>query len=155
MQNITINIATTQTDIKAVKTLFLEYIDFIEAYLGRSLAFQKTDAEFKSFPAFYDRLYLARLDGVPAAACGIKPFRGPICELKRLYCRPEARGYGVGKALIKLCLDDAKNRQYTEIYLDTDHGLVHANAIYESMGFKDIDRYYDSPIDSRFMAKKL
>lgn len=155
MSKVTIETATTPDDIEAVKQLFLEYLKFVEDYLGQGLEFQKTDEEFTTFPAFYDALYVAKIDDVPVAACGLKPFRGSICELKRLYCQPTARGKGLGHALIKLCLDDAKNRRYTEIYLDTDHGLVHANAIYEALGFKDIERYYDNPMDSRYMARKL
>ena len=155
MSTITINTATHPQDIAAVKQLFLEYLDFVEDYLGQGLGFQKTDEEFTTFPAFYDALYLAKLNGMPVAACGLKPFRGSICELKRLYCQPAARGHGLGQALIELCLKDAKNRNYTKIYLDTDHGLVHANTIYEALGFKDIDKYYNNPMDSPFMGRKL
>ena len=155
MQTFTIETATSEADVNAVKNLFLEYLAFVEDYLGQGLEFQKTDEEFTTFPAFYDALYLAKIDGIAVAACGLKPFRGSICELKRLYCQPTARGKGIGRALIELCLRDAKNRNYTEIYLDTDHGLVHANTIYEALGFKDIDRYYNNPMDSRFMGRKL
>lgn len=155
MPKITIDVATQKSDIEAVKKLFLEYLDFVEVYLGQGLEFQKTDEEFTTFPAFYDALYIAKLDGNPVAACGLKPFKADICELKRLYCRPIARGHGLGQKLITLCLQDAKDRNYTKIYLDTDHGLVHANKIYETLGFKDIKRYYDNPMDSRFMARDL
>lgn len=155
MSKITIEIAKSDADIRAVKELFLEYLGFVEDYLGQGLEFQKTDEEFTTFPAFYDALYVAKIDNVPVAACGLKPFRGNICELKRLYCQSQARGNGLGHKLVELCLRDAKNRKYTEIYLDTDHGLVHANAIYERFEFKDIEKYYDNPMDSRFMARKL
>jgi len=155
MPTTSVDIATHQADILAVKHIFLDYLTFVEDFLGESLGFQKTDEEFTTFPAFYDALYLAKLDGKPVAACGLKPFKDDVCELKRLYCRPEARGLGLGRHLIELCLRDAKDRNYTEIYLDTDNGLVHANNIYEALGFKDIDRYYDNPMDSRFMARTL
>jgi len=112
-----VDIATHQADILAVKHIFLDYLTFVEDFLGESLGFQKTDEEFTTFPAFYDALYLAKLDGKPVAACGLKPFKDDVCELKRLYCRPEARGLGLGRRLIELCLRDAKDRNYTEIYL--------------------------------------
>jgi len=155
MAKITVDYAKTNADILAVKDLFLEYLGFVEDFLGESLEFQKTDKEFTTFPDFYDALYLAKIDGTPVAACGLKPFKDDICELKRLYCRPSARGHGLGRELIELCLKDATNRQYGKIYLDTDHGLVHANSIYEALGFRDIERYYDNPMDSRFMARDL
>ncbi len=152
---ITIETVIHEADILAVKALFLDYLNFVEDFLGESLEFQKTDEEFTSFPKFYDALYIAKINGNPVGACGLKPFKDDICELKRLYCRPGARGHGLGRQLIELCLKDAKDRGYAKIYLDTDHGLVHANTIYEALGFKDIERYYDNPMDSRFMARSL
>lgn len=147
--------AKTADDIAAVKALFLEYLTFIEDYLGQTLAFQGTETEFKNFPQSYDALFLAKQNDEAMAACGIKPFKDNICELKRLYCRPSARGHGAGQALMEAAIKAAKDMGYMQIYLDTDHGLTHANAIYERLGFKDIEKYYDNPMDSRFMAKSL
>ena len=45
---------------------------------------------------------------------------------------------------------------YSQMFLDTDPGLTHANSVYEALGFEDIDRYYDNPMGcSRYMALKL
>lgn len=129
---------------------------FIESYLGESLGFQGTEKEFADFPQTYDALFLATLSGEPVAACGLKPFKPGICELKRLYCRPEGRGHQLGLKLTQAALKEARLRDYREIYLDTDRGLTHANVIYETLGFKDIERYYDNPIGcSRYMALSL
>jgi len=147
--------ATQPDDIEAVKSVFLEYLSFVEAYLGQSLGFQGTQKEFADFPQTYDGLFLAKLNGSPMAACGIKPFKDDICELKRLYCRPDGRGHGLGFKVTHAAMNFAKDFGYTDIYLDTDHGLTHANKIYEALGFCDIDKYYDNPMDSRFMACNL
>jgi GNAT superfamily N-acetyltransferase len=155
-QNITIGIAKTAEDIAAVKTIFLEYMEFIENYLGESLGFQGTEKEFADFPDIYDALFLAKIDGEPVAACGLKPFKPGICELKRLYSRPEGRGRGLGKKLTQATIIAAREGGYKQIYLDTDPGLIHANAVYEALGFKDIERYYDNPMGcSRYMALTL
>jgi len=61
-QNITIGIANTAEEIAAVKTIFLEYMEFIENYLGESLGFQGTEKEFADFPDVYDALFLAKID---------------------------------------------------------------------------------------------
>ena len=153
--DIQITLASSAQDIAAVKTLFLDYLKFVETYLGQDLSFQGTQKEFADFPQTYDGLCLARLNGAPAAACGIKPLKPGICELKRLYCIPSARGHGLGLKVSRAAMRFAKDFGYTEIYLDTDHGLTHANKIYETLGFKDIDQYYDTPIESRFMACSL
>lgn len=155
MPDIEILRAEKAEDISAVKTIFVEYLNFVEDYLGQSLSFQGTEKEFSDFPQTYDALFLAKLDGSPMAACGIKPFKGTICELKRLYCRQDGRGFGLGLKLCQASLKTAKEIGYEKIYLDTDHGLHHANAIYEKLGFQDIDKYYDNPMDSRFMGMTL
>ena len=147
--------ATTAPDIAAVRAIFAEYLRFVETYLGQSLSFQGTEKEFADFPQTYDTLILAKLDGAPVAACGIKPLRDDICELKRLYCRPEGRGRGAGLTLSQRAIEEARGLGYRHMYLDTDAGLTHANAIYEELGFRDIEKYYDNPMDSRFMGLKL
>ena len=143
--------AATANDIAAVRALFLEYLKFVESYLGQDLSFQGTEKEFADFPQTYDALFLATLNGEPVAACGLKPFKPGICELKRLYCKPAARGHGLGLTLSQATIKKARAIGYAKIYLDTDHGLIHANAVYEALGFKDIEKYYDNPMDSRFM----
>lgn len=147
--------AKSAYDIAAVRALFLEYLKFVESYLGQDLSFQGTEKEFADFPQTYDALFLAKRGGQPVAACGLKPFKPGICELKRLYCKPAARGQGLGLKLSQATLNKARDIGYEKIYLDTDHGLIHANAVYEALGFEDIDKYYDNPMDSRFMGLDL
>jgi len=147
--------ATTDAEITDVREIFLEYLQFVERYLGQDLSFQGTEKEFADFPQTYDALFLAQLDGAPVAACGVKPFNPGICELKRLYCRPAGRGHGLGFKLSRAAVEKARHLKYEAIYLDTDHGLIHANKIYETLGFRDIEKYYDNPMDSRFMGLEL
>lgn len=155
MADVSIIRAETTDDIAAVRAIFLEYLQFVERYLGQDLSFQGTDKEFADFPQTYDALFLAMRGGAPVAACGLKPFKPGICELKRLYCRPIARGLGLGLKLSEAALREARARGYKHMYLDTDHGLIHANGIYEALGFQDIEKYYDNPMDSRFMGLAL
>lgn len=148
--------AITPNDINHVRQIFLDYIAFIEDYLGQSIGFQNTDEEFQTFPAMYKALFLATLDGEPVGACGVKAFRPNIAELKRLYVLPEVRGNKLGARLINAAVDYSKAHGFEKMYLDTDPGLTHANNIYETLGFKDIERYYGNPMDrSRYMALKL
>jgi len=154
--SVTIQIAQSAADIAAVKTIFLEYMSFIEDYLGESLDFQGTEKEFADFPDIYDALFLAKVKNMPVAACGLKPFKPGICELKRLYCRPSGRGYQLGRKLTQVTITEARNQGYGQMLLDTDRGLTHANEIYEALGFTDIERYYDNPMGcSRYMALTL
>ena len=151
----TVTPATTPSDIAAVRAIFLDYLRFIEAYLGQSLSFQGTEAEFADFPQRYDALWLARVGGEPVGAVGLKPFAPGEAELKRLYVLPAGRGHGLGEALCRACVEGARAHGYARLLLDTDRGLTHANAVYERLGFTDVPKYYDNPMDSRFMALEL
>lgn len=151
----TIRLAQTPSDLATVKALFLDYLHFIEAYLGQSLSFQGTEREFADFPQTYDALWLAELDGHPVGAVGLKPFKDKTAELKRLWVSPQARGHAIGRQLCDACIEGAREHGYEQLLLDTDRGLDHANAIYEALGFRDIPRYYNNPMDSRFMALDL
>ncbi len=154
--NLSIGLAETAEDIDAVKSIFLQYLDFIEDFLCQPLDFQGTEKEFSTFPAVYDFLLLAKLDSEPVAACGVKAFKPEIAELKRLFALPGGRGHGLGEKLTIASLEESRSRGFKEMYLDTDPGLTHAVAIYEKLGFTDIPRYYENPMGcSRYMKISL
>ena len=71
---------------------------------------------------------------------GIAPLPGEpgTCELVKMYFRPEARGLGLGKRLLQLCLDEAVKLNYTRIYLETIEQMHAARGLYEHLGFKQI-----------------
>ncbi len=148
--------AQTADDIAAVRDVFIAYLAFIEDYLGQSLGFQNTNEEFKTFPDMYRALFLARIDGEAVGACGIKAFAADIAELKRLYVLPTGRGHNLGERLTQAAIEYSKAEGFEKMYLDTDPGLIHANKIYERLGFTDIERYYGNPMGcSRYMALTL
>jgi carbonic anhydrase len=151
-----IEVAQTPDDIAAVKQIFHEYLEFIEKALGESLCFQDTEREFADLEQMYEKLFLAKLDGRPVAACGLKRFSDTEAELKRLYCRPEGRGHNLGRQMTLVCIEEARANGYTRMLLDTNRDLVAANAIYENLGFTDIGKYYENPLAcSRYMALDL
>lgn len=139
-------------DVEAVRDIFLQYISFIEDYLGQSIGFQNTEEEFKTFPSMYRALFIARLNGQPVGACGLKAFAPDISELKRLYVLSAGRGHNLGERLTRAAIEYSAKAGFSKIYLDTDPGLTQANSIYERLGFADIPRYYDNPMGcSRYM----
>ncbi|MEJ5994691.1 GNAT family N-acetyltransferase [Pedobacter sp. Du54] len=69
---------------------------------------------------------------------GIFPTEGlpsGTCELVKLYLYPEARGKGLGKALIDKCFEKALDLGYENIYLESMPELSKAVSMYEKMGF--------------------
>ncbi len=152
--------ATSPQDVAAVKALFLEYLQFVTDYLGQDLSFQGTEKEFADFPQTYTSLFLAKsedenLEYENLGAVGLKLLRPDLIELKRLYVTPAGRGLGLGYKLSEKIIEDTRAHGYDALYLDTDPGLIHANAVYEKLGFKDVDQYYDNPLGGQSRYMKL
>jgi GNAT superfamily N-acetyltransferase len=128
-----------------VRELWNEYW----ASLGFSRDFQHFDAELSSLPGAYSaprgRLLIAFLGDQPAATAALRPLSEEACEIKRMYVRPQDRGHGLGRLLLKHLLDEARSEGYTRMYADTMPTLTTALALYRSAGFVDIGPYGDDP----------
>ena len=69
---------------------------------------------------------------------GIFPSHGlptGTCELVKLYLVPEARGMGLGAAMMKRCIAAARDLNYNAIYIESMPELNKAVGLYESFGF--------------------
>ena len=148
MQNYEIIQAETKSEMEYVKALFLEYSN----WLGDCFCFQGFEEELASLPGKYappnGRLYLVVSEGKYVGCIGIRRIEKGICEMKRLYVRPQARGLGIGKKLVDLVIADAKNEGYEKMRLDTlPEKMLGAQKIYKSVGFHKIDAYYANPIE--------
>jgi GNAT superfamily N-acetyltransferase len=79
--------------------------------------------------------------GEPAAAVCQLRFRHSVwtgvedCWLEDLFVREDARGYGLGRALVVSALARAAERGCARVELDTNEDNRPARALYESMGF--------------------
>jgi len=142
--------------VEQVRELFKEY----EASLGISLCFQNFDKELAGLPGDYappsGRLYLAFDDAQPIGCVGLRKISDEVCEMKRLYVRPLARGKGVGRKLVLRLVNDARRRGYQRMRLDTLPSMKRALALYQSMGFKPIEPYRENPVEgARFLELTL
>ena len=87
-------------------------------------------------------LLAAPSDGaVAAGVCQIR-FRWSVwksaedCWLEDLFVREEARGAGLGRALVEAALDRARERGCRRIELDVNEDNTAALALYEACGFR-------------------
>lgn len=97
-----------------------------------------TDALFELFQQAKSVYNIAEVDGKIVGGGGIFPTEGlpeDTCELVKMYLLPEARGTGLGTALINRCLDHAKNLGFSKVYLETMNELKAALKVYERLGF--------------------
>ncbi|KUF10457.1 hypothetical protein AVJ23_11240 [Pseudoponticoccus marisrubri] len=83
--------------------------------------------------------------------CGtLSALPGARGELKRLFVRPEARGTGLGRALVERRLDEARAMGLKTILVDTLRHTAAMQALYRSLGFREIDRYPESSTANTF-----
>ena len=138
-----------------MRRLFLEY----QSALGISLCFQNFDAELAALPGDYAPpdgcLRLARYKEEIAGCIALRKLSDGICEMKRLYVRPEYRGAKIGKALAEAVIEDARRIGYGCMRLDTLPHLEAALSLYTSLGFQEIPPYHDYPMRAVFMELTL
>ena len=136
--------ATTPADLAAIRRLFQAYADG----LGVDLAYQDFAGELAGLPGKYapprGALLLARsAAGAPLGCVALRPLDGDGCEMKRLYVSPAARGTGLGAALLRAIITEARGLGYRAIRLDTLPDMAAAQAMYAAAGFRPIAPYYD------------
>jgi len=97
-----------------------------------------TDQLFQLFETQGSVYYVAEKDNEILGGCGIFPTVGlpnKTCELVKLYLAPEARGTGLGKALMLKAMAWAKEAGYEQVYLETMPELSNAVTMYEKLGY--------------------
>src|SRR5690349_14982227 len=85
--------------------------------------------------------FVALLGGEIVGGAGVAPLAGadPLtCELQRMYLRADARGRGIGDALLERCLAAAKQFLYVRCYLETVAQMHAALEFYGRHGFRDL-----------------
>ena len=143
-------------DYAAGKILIEEYA----AALGIDLCFQKFPEEIASLPQVYGPprgcLLLARVGGEPVGCVGVRDRGAAVCEMKRLYVRPQARKTGLGRRLAESAVEHARRLGYSRMLLDTLQSMIEAQSLYASLGFQEVDRYYPNPLSGvRYLALDL
>ncbi len=148
--------AVTDDDYETVSELVAEYLRSLDF----TVDFQDVDREVQGPRTVYGspdgRALLAFVDATPAGVVGVTRFDPASCELKRMYVRPAYRKRGLGRLLAEAAIGAAREVGYREMLLDTVESLHAANALYESLGFRDIPAYRHNPRpDARYLALDL
>jgi ribosomal protein S18 acetylase RimI-like enzyme len=128
--------AKTPDHLKSARDLFEEYA----RSLGFDLGFQDFAAELQNLPGEYAPphgcILLAKQDDRIVGCVALRKLEETICEMKRLYVIPEARGNGIGSKLAEAAILRAKEMGYKRMRLDTLSSMESANRLYSSLGFR-------------------
>jgi len=101
-----------------------------------------TDSLYSFFQHPASIYFIAENKGVVLGGAGIYPtlhLPEGICELVKMYLRPEARNLGLGSKLITKCLDFAREAGYKQVYLETMPELQKAVSLYHKFGFEHLN----------------
>jgi putative acetyltransferase len=102
-----------------------------------------TDDLFGLFKKASSHLWVALIDDQIVGCCGIFPTLGlpdNCIELVKFYITKNARGLGIGKALMQECTEMAIASGYTHMYIESLPVFSKAVRIYEKQGFYALDK---------------
>ncbi|WP_298819785.1 GNAT family N-acetyltransferase [Chloroflexus sp.] len=148
--------AETPNQLDQIRDLFREYA----ASLPIDLDYQGFTTELAALPGAYappqGRLWLALVDDIAAGCVALRPLTATVCEMKRLYVRPQFRRYGIGWQLASRIVAEAATIGYELMRLDTLPSMQRAIQLYEALGFTRCAAYYPTPIaETVFMERRL
>lgn len=89
------------------------------------------------------RYYVVERGGEVLGGAGFARLAGTgagdaVCELRKMYFRPAARGLGVGRALLELLLDEMRATGFRRCYLETTSWMDDARRLYLAAGFAEL-----------------
>lgn len=118
---------------------------------GLSPCFIDFDEELNGLPGDYappsGRLLLVEHEGRIAGCVALRALEPGICEMKRLYLRPQCRKQGIGRMLVEAIIMEARSIGYRRMRLDTiEPKMKDAVALYQRLGFREIPPYRRNPI---------
>ena len=126
-----------------------EDIHLIDAYFDAE-AFEQ---ELASLPGKYvpprGQLLLATLEGTPAGCVALREIDPASCEMKRMFVYTQFHGKGVGHTLADAVINEARALGYRTMRLDTSIRQDEARGLYQRLGFKTIEPYYELPEELR------
>ncbi len=94
-------------------------------------------------------------DGVAVAGGGLRRLADGVCEIKRMWTAPAARGRGHGRRLLAGLEDAARELGYVRVRLDTAAPMEAAKAIYTSSGYEPIPDYNGNGYAAFWGEKRL
>jgi putative acetyltransferase len=109
--------------------------------VGEGFAIRDPEVDFisRAYSGPRARYFVLERDGRVVGGGGVGPLAGAdegVCELRKMYFLSEARGGGMGEALVRKCIEVAREMAYRTMYLETLTGMDAAQRLYVRLGFE-------------------
>ena len=141
-----IRLARFPQDAAAILDVWREFV----ANSPENLTYQNNEEEFARLPGKYaepdGRIILAEIEGQLVGCVALKKVNSEICELKRLYVKPHARGAAVGRWLVERAILEARLAGYGDMRLDVMEKSKTARELYKKMGFRPAEPISFNPV---------
>jgi GNAT superfamily N-acetyltransferase len=101
--------------------------------------------------------FIARYDGMPAGCGGLRFYEAMYAEIMRMYVRPQFRGKGLGKMVLRHLEVYALGQGVRVLRLKTGISQPEALGLYERSGYRQapaFGSYHDHPMN-RYYEKTL
>ncbi|MDK4807818.1 MAG: GNAT family N-acetyltransferase [Novosphingobium aromaticivorans] len=126
-----------------------------------NLDYQGNDAEFASLPGKYAApkgcvLLGVQMEGKIDGCVALREVNADICEMKRLYVRPHARGNQLGRQLVEHLIENARAIGYEEMRLDVQEKSQSARKLYAEFNFVPAEPISFNPVPgASFLGLRL
>lgn len=101
----------------------------------------EVDRLYEAYNLPHSAYFVVEREGRVLGGAGVAPLKNgepDVCELRKMYFLCEARGTGAGSAMMRQCLDAARERGFRRCYLETLTGMEGAQALYKRSGFQPL-----------------
>ncbi|MEP2027074.1 MAG: GNAT family N-acetyltransferase [Paracoccaceae bacterium] len=170
MTEISVRLAVNDSDIKDVRALCEEWLDWHwKAYpedwpiKGNPLEPERFQVILKDLPKLHARpngaMLIALVDGKPAGSVMYAEAEAGTAEFNRMFVSEGGRGHGLGRLMLERMFEQMISDGYKKVMFSSARFLTHAKAMYESAGFVDMPHPQGFPNEWRsyvyFMERAL
>ena len=124
-------------DTEVVKKLFEEYAQI----KGAESCFVSFDKELNDLEGYYSggAILIGYEEEKPVACIAIKKINDITCEGKRLFIKPEYRGNGYARIMLKAMIEKASAIGFKEVVFTTKPDVMAVGyGLYKRMGFEEL-----------------
>lgn len=117
-------------------------IDLGVPKVGTAYADAALDSMYETYKAAKSAYFVVEDNGKITGGAGIaklENYDGPVCELQKMYFLDEARGKGLGGAMMQRCLETGRSFGFEQCYLETMPFMEAAQKLYSRTGFHYIE----------------